>query len=71
MAKDNADLLNLNYIDDVSLGVILKNNNIKDTFDIFNYIQQEETFHFLKTKENERHDKISYLFGTSNQENDK
>ncbi|MCH7391474.1 AAA family ATPase [Acinetobacter dispersus] len=69
--EDNADLLNLNYIDDVSLEGVLKNNNIKDTFDIFNYIQQEETFHFLKTKENERHDKISYLFGTSNQTNDK
>lgn len=69
--EKNTDLLNLSYIDNISLESILHNNNLKDTFDIFNYIQQEETFHYLKQKESERHEKISYLFGTNKQTNDK
>lgn len=58
---------NLNYNSNMSLEKILENENISNTFDIFNYIQQEETFHYLKQKESERHDKISYLFGTNNE----
>lgn len=54
-------------INDVTIENIIGNNEIKNTFDIFNYIQQEDTCHFLKNKESERHDKISYLFGTLKQ----
>ncbi|MCD9493087.1 AAA family ATPase [Photobacterium phosphoreum] len=52
---------------DISLDSIIGNENIGSTFDIFNYIQQEETCHFLKDKESKRHEKISHLFGTVKQ----
>ncbi|MDQ9821118.1 AAA family ATPase [Acinetobacter bereziniae] len=65
--KNFEDLTTLNYINDVEIGEILNNKDIKETFNIFNYIQQEETLHYLKKKESERHNKISYLFGTSDE----
>ncbi|WP_349929097.1 AAA family ATPase [Acinetobacter sp. A1-4-2] len=68
---DIRNISDLDYLVDFSLERILDNSNFKSTFDIFNYIQQEETFHFLKNKESERHDKISYLFGTSKEVNQK
>lgn len=48
-----------------SLEGIVDNKELKNTYDIFNYIQQEETCHFLKNTESERHNKVSYLFGTN------
>lgn len=54
----------------VTLETITGNNRLRNTYDLFNYVQQEETCHFLKTSENERHNKISYLFGTSKQTED-
>ncbi|HFS3791288.1 TPA: hypothetical protein ACHYZJ_004940, partial [Escherichia coli] len=51
-------------LNDDSLERIVDNKELKNTYDIFNYIQQEETCHFLKNTESERHNKISYLFGT-------
>lgn len=47
-----------------SLENIIENEQLKNTFNIFNYIQQEETCHFLKQKEADRHKQLSYLFGT-------
>lgn len=46
-------------------------NNVKldETFKLFNYIQQEETCHFLKLREDQRHEQISHLFGTTNESN--
>ncbi|WP_104036997.1 AAA family ATPase [Vibrio jasicida] len=46
---------------------ILGNLSLESTFSIFNYIQQEETLHFLKLNENERHAKIKHLFGTTDE----
>ncbi len=44
---------------------LLESEKLDSTFTLFNYIQQEETCHFLKLKEGERHQKISHLFGTA------
>jgi exonuclease SbcC len=44
---------------------LLESEKLDSTFTLFNYIQQEETCHFLKLKESERHQKISHLFGTA------
>jgi DNA repair exonuclease SbcCD ATPase subunit len=44
---------------------LLESEKLDSTFTLFNYIQQEETCHFLKLKEGERHQEISHLFGTS------
>ena len=46
------------------LSVLLNNNRLSSTFSLFNYVQQEETCHFLKQTEIERHKQINYLFGT-------
>lgn len=46
------------------LNKLFDNPELSETFNLFNYIQQEETCHFMKLKENDRHNKISYLFGT-------
>lgn len=56
---------------DFDLGELLENSQLKNTFNIFNYIQQEETFHFLKNKESDRHKVINYLFGTNDEACDK
>jgi exonuclease SbcC len=47
------------------LKALLKSEKLDSTFTLFNYIQQEETCHFLKLDEGKRHKKISHLFGTS------
>lgn len=59
--------------DDKTIENIIGNPNLKNTFNIFNYIQQEETAHFLKLNESARHEAINHLFGTSyeNEELDK
>ena len=44
---------------------LLENEKLDSTFTLFNYIQQEETCHFLKLDESTRHNKISHLFGTT------
>ncbi|MEI8613915.1 AAA family ATPase [Shewanella sp. PP-He15 brown] len=46
---------------------LLGNEKLDSTFKLFNYIQQEETNHFLKKNENERHQEVSHLFGTVNE----
>ena len=43
---------------------LLDNEKLDSTFTLFNYIQQEETCHFLKLDESKRHQQISHLFGT-------
>ncbi len=54
---------------DNTLASVVDNKQLLTTFSLFNYVQQEDTCHFLKQKENERHKQISYLFGT-NKESD-
>jgi DNA repair exonuclease SbcCD ATPase subunit len=44
---------------------LLESEKLDSTFTLFNYIQQEETCHFLKLDEGKRHKKISHLFGTA------
>lgn len=53
----------------MKLNNILENEKLDSTFTLFNYIQQEETCHFLKLDENKRHQKISHLFGTIEETN--
>lgn len=48
---------------------LLESEKLDSTFTLFNYIQQEETCHFLKLDEGKRHQKISHLFGTSEETN--
>lgn len=52
------------YSIDRELSEIIDNEQLKETFTIFNYIQQEDTAHFLKNSEKERHGAINYLLGT-------
>ncbi|TMO81730.1 ATP-binding protein [Pseudoalteromonas spongiae] len=52
---------------DGELESILGNKQLKSTFSLFNYVQQEETCHFLKQTEIDRHKQISHLFGTTNE----
>lgn len=58
------------HAQDKHLDEIINNEHLQDTFNIFNYIQQEETSHFLKQKEANRHQSISYLFGTNDESED-
>lgn len=44
---------------------ILFDNHISNLFDIFNYVQQEDTVNFLKYDEKKRHEKLSHLLGTT------
>ena len=50
---------------DGDLESILGNKQLNSTFSLFNYVQQEETCHFLKKTEIDRHKQISHLFGTT------
>lgn len=43
---------------------------IKHIYNLFNYLQQEETTFFLKKSENDRRNSLGFLFQTSNQENE-
>jgi len=52
-------------LDVSNLKTLLKNKKLDSTFTLFNYIQQEETCHFLKQDEDRRHQQISHLFGTT------
>ncbi|MGI9850492.1 AAA family ATPase [Vibrio vulnificus] len=54
-------------LDVEKLKILLGNSKLESTFTLFNYIQQEETSHFLKLDENKRHQQVSYLFGTLNE----
>lgn len=58
-----------NTLNVVGLRTLLKNEELDSTFNLFNYIQQEETCHFLKQDEDKRHQKISHLFGTIDETN--
>lgn len=42
--------------------------DIKDIYNLFNYLQQEEITFFLKKSENDRKNSLSFLFQTKNQE---
>lgn len=42
--------------------------DIKDIYNLFNYLQQEETTFFLKKSENDRKDSLGFLFQTTKQE---
>ena len=65
------DFSNLHYeVLDNKLENDVNNPKLQTTFSLFNYVQQEETCHFLKQSEIERHKQISYLFGTSKQSNE-
>ena len=57
----------LKALDVGKLKSLLNNEKLDSTFTLFNYIQQEETSHFLKLDENKRHQQISHLFGTVNE----
>ena len=57
----------LKILDVEKLKSLLDNEKLDSTFTLFNYIQQEETSHFLKLDENKRHQQISHLFGTTNE----
>ncbi|MEI8644335.1 AAA family ATPase [Pseudoalteromonas sp. Hal040] len=59
------------FDESLNLEDLLGNSELESTFDLFNYVQQEETCHFLKNKESERHGKISYLFGSIRQNEDR
>lgn len=61
--------LSKNKLDESKLNNLLKNEKLDKTFTLFNYIQQEETCHFLKLDESKRHQEISYLFGTIEEKN--
>lgn len=74
---DNVDVFketksNLEATEISDIDGFLKENldykNLQATFNIFNYIQQENTTHFLKAKEADRHNTISYLFGVGTQQ---
>jgi len=54
-----------------TLAEIIDNQELASTFSLFNYVQQEETCHFLKQSEIERHKQISYLFGTNKESNER
>lgn len=41
---------------------------IKDIYNLFNYLQQEETMFFLKQSENDRKESLSFLFDTTTEE---
>jgi exonuclease SbcC len=56
-------------LDDNGLKTLLQNEKLDTTFTLFNYIQQEETCHFLKQDEDKRHQQISHLFGTTDETN--
>lgn len=64
---ESTDNYPMKVLDEGKLKLLLKNKKIDSTFTLFNYIQQEETCHFLRIDEKERHKKISYLFGTINE----
>jgi exonuclease SbcC len=51
-------------LDEDGLKSLLGNEKLDSTFTLFNYIQQEDTCHFLKLDEIKRHEQISHLFGT-------
>lgn len=57
-------------IDQNNLKKILESVRLESTYTLFNYIQQEETCHYLKINEKERHQQINYLFGTQRETND-
>lgn len=61
-AKNNPIMLDVS-----KLSYLLDNEKLNSTFTLFNYIQQEETNHFLKKNENDRHQELSHLFGTVNE----
>lgn len=42
--------------------------NIKDIYNLFNYLQQDETTFFLKQSESERRNSLSFLFNTNKEE---
>lgn len=52
-----------NEVDDSLLKEILGLNYNRD-FEFINYVEQEDTFHYLKTKEQEKKQNIGYLFNT-------
>ena len=56
---------------DRTLAELVENPELSSTFSLFNYVQQEETCHFLKQSEIERHKQISYLFGTNKESNER
>ena len=56
---------------DSTLADLVNNKQLASTFSLFNYVQQEETCHFLKQTEIKRHEQISYLFGTSQQSSER
>jgi exonuclease SbcC len=66
------DFSNLHYeVLDNTLESVVNNPRLPTTFSLFNYIQQEDTCHFLKQKEIDRHKQISYLFGTNKESNER
>lgn len=63
----NYDAKNKMMLDVKKLSSLLGNEKLNSTFTLFNYIQQEETNHFLKRNVNDRHQELNHLFGTVNE----
>lgn len=59
-AIDESNLVSENYLKTI-LG-----ENYQNDFQFVNYVEQEETFYYLKSSEKEKKEGISYLFNTSN-----
>lgn len=57
-------LENSNLVSEDYLKSILGNNYLND-FQFVNYVEQEETFYYLKSSEKDKKDGINYLFNTS------
>lgn len=68
--KEKISVLEAAEISDIDdfLKENLDYKNLQATFNVFNYIQQENTTHFLKAKEVERHNTISHLLGVGSQQ---
>ncbi|OZU88230.1 hypothetical protein CIL03_11285 [Virgibacillus indicus] len=64
---ETAELINQGDIDEF-FGLGTDGFEIKHIYNLFNYLQQEETTFFLKKSENERRSSLGFLFQTSNQE---
>lgn len=55
---DDSKEVNDNFLEEM-LGL-----NYKQDFEFINYVEQEDTFHYLKSKEQEKKQNIGYLFNT-------
>lgn len=69
-SNNEVDYSNAIIINNNNLSNIVGNHKLEETFNLFNYIQQEDTCHYLKAKESKRYKDINYLFGTVEETNE-